>query len=99
MSSDGFNGAKRRDLERLHELLTSTYCKVLETAVQPVVGDDGEVRDEVVLSPAMLTSISQFLRQNDVVAPLEATDHGKKLKDILEQQAAVREKLRVVGDA
>lgn len=58
--------AKEEQLGRLHQLLTDAYIKELER------GED--------LSPALLTSISKFLKDNNIDCEGEKDEALQKLK-------------------
>lgn len=88
------------ELGRLHGKLTKYYNQRLDSIL---LEDEGEDEDDekfvMPLSPAELTAMNNFLKQNEVTADRETdgelSEVQRKLKEMREEG---KKKLRVVGD-
>ena len=93
-------------LTQLHDKLTDVYIEILEAASSDGESTEDADADEddlglgiLMLSPAMLTSAANFLKQNDITAQPEEGDSMSELaKKLREKQQQGRAKLRAVSE-
>lgn len=90
------------DLGKLHGMLTRYYNYRLNTVLKDAEKeheDDDEENFVMPLSPAELTAMNNFLKQNEVTADVdtdgELSEVQKKLREMREKG---KNKLRAVGD-
>lgn len=90
------------DLGKLHGMLTRYYNYRLDTVLKDAGKEQEEDEEEnfvMPLSPAELTAMNNFLKQNEVTADAdtdgELSEVQKKLREMREKG---KNKLRAVGD-
>ena len=85
------NSADEAHLGELHNILTKTYIKLLSD----LKDKEGNIVKDV--SPALLSSVAKFLKDNEIQFSSIDVDNLKDIKDRLEQNSNLRNSQKVVN--